>query len=147
MTVTSDKSAERVRLLIIDDSQPSRLVQTFVIEENFENVEVVSGMQPPPLEEILGFDGVVLDERLIGESGIEIARRIHDKNWRIPLMIMTSLRPEDVVFETAYEVVDYVASKSDPKFGVNVMRAFIRQMRRIKAAAGPGRKKAGTRAK
>lgn len=141
MTTASKESAEKVRLLIVDDSQPSRLVQTFVIEENFENVEVVTCMQPPPMKEIMDYDGVVLDERLINESGIDLARRIHQENWRIPLMIMSSLRPDDQLFETAYEVVDYVATKSDPTTAVNVMRAFIRQMRRLKTDASPGKKK------
>ena len=141
MNTGSEKSIGPIRVLIIDDNQPSRMVQTYVIEEQFENVKVVSCMQPPPIEEILGYDAVVIDERLIGESGMDLARQIHQENWRTPLMIMTSLRPDDEIFEKAYEVVDYVATKSDPAMFINIMRAFIRQARRIKAATLAGSQK------
>lgn len=124
-----------VRLLIVDDSQPSRLVQTFTIEEHFENVEVTSKMQPPSMEEMLAHDGVILDERLINESGMDVAAKIHQENWQIPLMIMSSLLPTDDIFKKAYETVDYVATKSNPDMAINILRAFIRQMRRIKAAS------------
>jgi DNA-binding response OmpR family regulator len=87
---------------------------------------------------MLGYDGIILDERLPGERGLEIGRRIQRLNWHIPLMIMTNLRPSDEAFDLAYEVVDYVATKSDPPMFINVMRAFIRQIKRIRAAGQAG---------
>jgi response regulator RpfG family c-di-GMP phosphodiesterase len=133
MKSASDMTMEKVRLLIVDDNQASCVVQTYVIEENFKNVEVTSNIQPPPMEEMLGYDGIILDERLNSDSGIDIAKRIHDENWRIPLMIMTTLRPNNPLFENAYDVVDYVATKGDPAMFVKNMRAFLRQVLRIRA--------------
>jgi DNA-binding response OmpR family regulator len=111
------------------------VVQTVVIENAHKDVAVTSCMLPPSMEEMLGYEGIILDERLPGESGLAIARRIQRLNWRIPIMIMTMMRPSDETFDTAYEAVDYVATKSDPAMFINVMHAFVRQIKRIRAAS------------
>jgi CheY-like chemotaxis protein len=131
---TADRPTKKIRLLLVDDNEPSRLVQTYVIESEFVDVTVVSSALPPPMEQMLGFDGIILDERLINESGVDIASRIHHENWRIPIMIMTTLNPTDEAFESAYKFVDHVATKKDPPMFSKVLQAFIRQIRRIKAA-------------
>lgn len=137
MNKAPDTHTGKIRLLLVDDNAASRIVQTYVIESGFDDVAVVSVDKSPPMDQMLGYDGIVLDQRLIGENGVDIARRIHKKNWQIPIMIMTTLKPTDEIFDTAHEVVDYVATKSDPPMFSNVMRAFIRQIRRIRAASGP----------
>jgi CheY-like chemotaxis protein len=136
MKANTDLRQDKIRLLLVDDNEPSRMVQTYVIESSFEDVAVVSSELVPPLNQMLGYDGIILDQRLIGENGLDIARHIQQENWRIPIMIMTALKPTDETFEKAYEVVDYVATKSDPPMFSNVLRAFIRQIRRISATAG-----------
>ncbi len=136
MKANTDPRKDKIRLLLVDDKEASRMVQTYVIESSFKDVAVVSSELTPPLDQMLGYDGIILDQRLIGENGLDIARHIHQENWRIPIMIMTGLKPTDETFEKAYEVVDYVATKSDPPMFTNVLRAFIRQIRRIRATAG-----------
>lgn len=135
MSTPTDASDRKIRLLIVDDNEPSRIVQSYVIEDRFPDVSVTSCEQPPPIDDMLGYDGIILDERLIRDSGLEIARSIHERNWRLPLMIMTSLRTDDPTFEDAHAVVDYVATKSDPMTFIKVVRAFLRQIRRIQAAS------------
>jgi DNA-binding response OmpR family regulator len=84
---------------------------------------------------MLTYDGIIIDERLVGERGMDVARRIQQENWMIPLMVMTSLQPSDPAFEKAYDFVDYVVTKSDPPMFINAIRALIRQIRRIRAAS------------
>ncbi|HXG29992.1 MAG TPA: response regulator [Nevskiales bacterium] len=126
--------SDKIRLLLIDDAKPARLVQTYVLEHEFRNVSVTGAEQAPPLEQMLEYDGIIIDERLAGERGMDVARRIQQENWMIPLMVMTSLQPSDPAFEKAYEFVDYVVTKSDPPMFINAIRALIRQIRRIRAA-------------
>lgn len=135
MTSTPGMRPGKIRVLLVDDNEASRMVQTYVIESGFEDVAVTCVAKSPPMEQMLGYDGIILDQRLIGETGVDVARQIHQQNWRIPIVIMTMLKPADETFESAYEVVDYVATKSDPPMFSNVLRAFIRQIRRIRAAA------------
>jgi CheY-like chemotaxis protein len=128
--------SDKIRLLLIDDAKPARLVQTYVLEHEFRNVSVIGAEQTPPLEQMLEYDGIIIDERLAGgERGMDVARRIQQENWMIPLMVMTSLQPSDPAFEKAYDFVDYVVTKSDPPMFINAIRALIRQIRRIRAAS------------
>ncbi len=135
MKSAPDRPSDKIRLLLIDDAKPARLVQTYVLEHEFRNVSVTGVEQPPPLEEMLDYDGIIIDERLVGERGMDIARRIQQGNWMIPLVVMSSLQPADPVFEKAYDCVDYVVTKSDPPMFINAMRALIRQIQRIRAAS------------
>jgi CheY-like chemotaxis protein len=123
-----------IRLLLVDDYEPSRMVQSYFIENSNDDVKVVSFEKPPSIDEMLGYDGIILDQKLIGETGIAIAARLSSKNWKIPIMIMTALKPNDDSFQKAYEYVDHVAWKSDPELFGKMLKVFLRQIRRIRAA-------------
>jgi hypothetical protein len=50
MKPTPDMPSDKIRLLLIDDAKPARLVQTYVLEHEFKNVGVTSAELPPPLK-------------------------------------------------------------------------------------------------
>lgn len=125
-----------IRLLLVDDYEPSRVVQTYFIENSCDDVKVASFEKSPSIDEMLGYDGIILDQKLIGETGIGIAARLSGANWKIPIMIMTALQPNDYSFHKAYDYVDHVAWKSDPELFGKMLKVFLRQIRRIKAAGG-----------
>ena len=56
MSMPADTAEKSIRLLLVDDNGPSRMVQSYVIEDKFPEVAVTSCEQPPQLEEMLGYD-------------------------------------------------------------------------------------------
>src|SRR3989344_5679137 len=79
------------RILVIDDELVVRRLLTSVLGAEYEVVTLPSGEDLQPLFESVSPDLVILDIRMPGASGYEVARRI--RNWPsgrdVPLMFLS----------------------------------------------------------
>lgn len=123
-----------IKLLLVDDLKEHRILAKIQIVGSFDDVEVTALAYPPEdLHEVLQYDGMVIDEHLAaGVLGVNVARDIHLIDWRFPMMLYTSNDPRSVPNAMAY--VDYVCSKFDNDHFGQCLRAWIRQIGRLKDA-------------
>lgn len=120
-------SNEPLRLLIIDDRKPDRVLLRDSLYLVLSNV-VITDMERPPqqLSSLLIFDGLIIDQRLAGDLGTGLAREINAIEHRLPIMLCTGLALDAPELIGAYHHAWLVASKGDLARIVAMARAFAR---------------------
>lgn len=140
---------DMIKLLMVDNSYADRkLFQMLLCGGDppwLRNVEMVSIDKPyEDVSEYASFDGVILDYRLSrGENGVDVARAIHEYNWRIPILMMTGV--PDQLPQNVLTFVDRVAAKDvtltdgfNPVDPLLVVRAWLRDIgRAVQAGKRP----------
>ena len=125
----------QIHLLLIDDEEDDRFLFSSFYEQEFAPGLYIDGRSSVPDNPVLlkAFDGIVLDYYIRGEreTGLDIARRIHEDNWRHPPIFLLTGH-DAIVAEDVYDCVDYVASKNDPAQCSLEMRRFVRWLARIR---------------
>lgn len=135
MTVTDltrdNDTATAVSILIVDDEQDMRFLARTVLTragiqvvgeaaDGYEAISKVKELDPPPVPTV-----ILLDNRMPGPSGLEVAAQILD---RIPtqLIILFSAYLDDATIAEATRLgVSQCISKKDVIFLPEVIRALV----------------------
>ena len=103
------------------------------------DVNIVTSTKFPPIEETDNYDGFIFDANAPGASGTEYAAKVHKRDWRKPIMILTGevrlLSPDIKLY------VNHVCDKTlrtdnrnySPNDLWNEIRVFIRTIAAIKS--------------
>jgi CheY-like chemotaxis protein len=135
-----------IRLLLVDDSRADRALFVALLAGDpdhpwLRDVDIVAVDKPlDQVEQYAEYDGVLLDLSLGGGlTGLDIARQIHQFDWRIPTMVITGMH-DDAIPVDALNYTDAVVPKQSARqrqtgdvFGVT--RVFLRNIAR--ARRGP----------
>lgn len=129
-----------VTLLLIDDSDLERRLQSALIVDGLKDldVQVVTASKPlKSMQDYAAYDGIVLEYDLIVTKGIVLLRAIHEALPDIPVVIYTGMETwhTDLVNAEQYGA-SYVLSKNKPADALNKLRAFVRDIKRLKKVAG-----------
>jgi DNA-binding LytR/AlgR family response regulator len=105
----------RARALIVDDEAPARAELRYLLEE-FGHVQVVgeatNGEEALVLLRSLSYDLVLLDIRMPGGTGLEVAAALRELP-RPPKVIFTTAYPDHAVEAFDLEAVDYLVKPFD----------------------------------
>lgn len=98
--------SERARVLVADDDEALReLIVERLAREGFEIVEAGSGFEALDLivlsarGEATGLDLIVMDNRMPGMSGIELARMLRYAELAVPIVLITAFPDHDTIVE------------------------------------------------
>lgn len=105
----------RARCLIVDDEAPAREELRFLLRD-FDDVQVVgeatNAEEALVLIASLEYDVVLLDIRMPGGSGLDVARRLHDAPHQ-PAVIFTTAYPSHAVEAFDLAAADYLVKPFD----------------------------------
>lgn len=88
------------KILIVDDQKGIRLLLNEVFsKEGYKVYQAANGMEALNLIDRETMDGVMLDMKIPGMDGIEILKRIREKNPRLPVFMMTAFEGEEILME------------------------------------------------
>ncbi|MEG3615532.1 LytTR family DNA-binding domain-containing protein [Isoptericola haloaureus] len=125
----------RPKALIVDDEAPARAELRYLLEE-VGQVQVVgeatNGEEALLLLDSLDYDLVLLDVRMPGGSGLEVAAALRDRP-RPPKVIFTTAFPDHAVDAFDLAAVDYLLKPFDAE---RLQRALERALRSDGAGAG-----------
>jgi len=97
--------ALRPRVLVVEDDATLRgLIAARMRREAFEVIEAGSGHEALDLLALsMGddLDLVVMDVRIPGTSGLDIARMLRANDWELPVVLMTAFPDAEIVAEAA----------------------------------------------
>ena len=115
------ESGRKLRILLVEDSEHDRLAFKRTIDRSGAGYEVTYLDNAEAALDLLaqdrsGFDLVISDFMLPGLSGLDLCRRLLEKNFQAPLMILTGSGNEHLAVEALKAgVYDYVVK--DPNNG------------------------------
>ncbi|MBA0124536.1 response regulator transcription factor [Haloechinothrix sp. YIM 98757] len=105
----------RARCLIVDDEAPARAELRYLLD-TFEHVQVVgeatNAEEALTLLRSLHYDVVLLDVRMPGGTGLEVAAALREATHR-PKIIFTTAYPDHAVEAFDLEAVDYLVKPFD----------------------------------
>lgn len=105
----------RARALIVDDEAPARAELRYLLQE-FDHVQVVgeatNGEEALLLLRSLSYDLVLLDIRMPGGTGLEVAAALREQPHP-PKVIFTTAYPDHAVEAFDLEAVDYLVKPFD----------------------------------
>lgn len=88
------------KILIVDDQKGIRLLLNEVFsKEGYKVYQAANGMEALNLIDREAIDGVMLDMKIPGMDGIEILKRIREKNLQLPVFMMTAFEGEEILTE------------------------------------------------
>ena len=100
-----DLRASRPRVLVVEDDATLRgLIAARMRREAFEVIEAGSGHAALDLLALSihdDLDLVVMDVRIPGTSGLDIARMLRANDWELPVVLMTAFPDAEIVAEAA----------------------------------------------
>jgi CheY-like chemotaxis protein len=113
-----------MKILIVDDDPDICIMMRALLQaEGWETEEVTSGQEAlQRLDEISQFDVLVLDYRMPGLTGIELARNLREESG-VPPMIMCSAYLNPEIEDEAKKLGVPTVSKTDLKLLVEMIRA------------------------
>jgi len=115
-------------LVVDDDSSIRSLVSDYLTQNDFRVTAVGTGRE---MLDLLGgeiIDMIVLDLRLPGEDGMQLARRLRDGASRIPIIMLTGRSDEaDRVMGLEFGADDYVTKPFSPRELLARIRAVMRR--------------------
>ncbi len=100
----------RARVLVVDDDEGLRhLIIARMRREGFEVIEACSGFEalealsaasrsPRPHDQL---DLLVMDVRMPGATGLEIARMLRAAGWTVPVVLITAFPDRELLLESA----------------------------------------------
>lgn len=107
-------SRSTTRVLVVDDEPDVRLiVRTLVSGDDWHVEEASSGEEALELLERDEFDVVVLDYRMPGLSGMDVAQRLADRDFSTPIVIYSAYLSHELEAEAA-ELGLPTVDKADP---------------------------------
>ena len=80
-----------MRILIVEDDEPLRaLLRRGLSEDGYVVDAIADGRDCPEYVSDGGYDAIVLDLNLPGESGLSLLRRLRQNECRVPVLILTA---------------------------------------------------------
>jgi two-component system chemotaxis response regulator CheY len=112
-------------LIVDDDPDICVMMRALLRAQGWETEELTSGKEAlARVDELLGFDAVVLDHRMPGVTGIEVARNLRDEGVSRPLIMCSAyLTPE--IEEEAKRLNMPTVSKADLNRLVDTIRQHV----------------------
>lgn len=90
------------RVLIVDDEHGSRFMARLFLEEaGFEPDEAGSGVEALERCGSVDYDVVVLDHRMPGLSGLDVARELTESDYPAQILLFTAYHAPDLEAEAA----------------------------------------------
>jgi two-component system, OmpR family, response regulator len=132
------------RILAVDDDAATRqLIYDYLTENELRVSTVASGQEMATVLQDQAIDLIVLDLRMPGEDGMQIARKLREQS-SIPIIILTGRLDEaDRVMGLELGADDYVTKPFNPRELLARIRTVLR---RTKAAQSPAGKEEVRRA-
>jgi two-component system, OmpR family, response regulator len=120
--------AASVHVLAVDDDPLVRQMITDYLGDNDIRVSTLdSGREVAALIERESIDVVILDLKLPGEDGMQIARRLREK-WDLPIIMLTGRKEEaDRVMGLELGADDYLTKPFSPRELLARIRALLRR--------------------
>jgi two-component system, OmpR family, response regulator len=116
-------------LALDDDPSIRQLVSDYLVANDLRVTTVVSGRELDAAMARETFDLLVLDLRLQGEDGMQIARRLRESSG-IPILMLTGLAEEaDRVMGLELGADDYLTKPFSPRELLARIRALLRRAR------------------
>ncbi len=119
---------EKIRLLLVDDEEEFLTSAATALKRR--GIEVQTACDGESALKIIEqdiFDVVVLDLKMPGIDGTEVARRIREKRYDLPVIILTGHGTISHAFEVVKEsVCDYLAKPCDMDVLVNKIREVVK---------------------
>ncbi len=114
-------------LAVDDDPAIRQLVFDYLVDNEMRVTAVASGAEVADVMAREVFDLVILDRRLKGEDGMQIARRLREASW-IPILMLTGLAEEaDRVMGLELGADDYLTKPFSPRELLARIRALLRR--------------------
>lgn len=124
----NDPERPRARCLIVDDEAPAREELRYLLQD-FEDVQVVgeatNAEEALTLLRSLSYDVVLLDIRMPGDTGLNVAKALADLPHR-PAVIFTTAYPDHAVEAFDLAAADYLVKPFDAS---RLRRALDRALR------------------
>jgi len=118
-------------VLVVDDDPSIRQMIVDYLGDNDIRVTAVAGAQP--IAEVMARDTIdllVLDLRLPGEDGMDVARRLRAESAGLPIIILTGRKDEaDRVMGLELGADDYLTKPFSPRELLARIRALLRRSR------------------
>ena len=118
-----------VNLLYLEDNPADQELMRFYTTR-IEGVKVDCVDQLQEVSEIDKYDGIIVDQYLSQDLGLEYAYLIQKYDWLKPVMLFTG--DQSLVHPDTKVVVDEVCSKDSLSNFTQAFAAFLRQVNRIK---------------
>ena len=118
----------RKRILAVDDDPSIReMVGDYLVEHDFEVLLATNGDEMQQILDSRGADLILLDVRLPGEDGFNLARSIRSKS-QLPIIMLTAQRDEvDRVVGLELGADDYLTKPFSPRELLARIRAVLRR--------------------
>ncbi len=122
-------------LVVDDDPSVRELICTYLGDRDMRVTAVASEREMSEVLKLDAVDLVLLDLRLKGEDGMEIARRLRASS-RLPIIILTGLHDEaDRVMGLELGADDYLTKPFSPRELLARIRALLRRKRMYETVA------------
>lgn len=129
-------------LLIDDDAGFASLVKHLLGQQNNYSFDVVWESETDKILETLKsdkqFDLILIDYFLPGNNGLEIAQKILDSNYQIPIVLLTTNRDIQIAIDAMkYGVVDYLLKEdvSETTFPRTIVNIYEKNLMRKQTEA------------
>ena len=102
------------RLLIVDDQEDIRLILQILLEdEGWDTEQASSGESVLERSDLAArFDGLVVDYKMPGLDGMEVARKVRERGFERPIIVCSAYLDQEVERE-ARSLGAQTVSKSD----------------------------------
>ncbi len=128
----------RTHILVLDDDPSTRqMVSDFLADYDYRVTAVATGARMSEVLELERVDLLVLDLRLPGDDGMQIARRLRADS-DLPIIVVTGRHDEaDRVMALELGADDYVTKPFSPRELLARVRALLRRVRKHDVAPAP----------
>ena len=116
------------RLLIVDDQEDIRLILQILLEdEGWDTEQASSGESVLERSDLAArFDGLVVDYKMPGLDGMEVARTVRERGFERPIIVCSAYLDREVERD-ARSLGAQTVSKSDLKELVATVRREVRE--------------------
>ena len=135
---TSMSSVVQPHILAIDDDSITRqVISDYLLENDFRVTTVATGAEMSQTFAQHAVDLVILDLRLAGEDGMQLARQLRDKG-EIPIIVVSGKRDEaDRVMALELGADDYITKPFSPRELLARIRTVLRRYQTARKALPP----------
>ncbi|HVN41389.1 MAG TPA: response regulator [Steroidobacteraceae bacterium] len=124
-------------LVLDDDPDIRRILTEYLGDQDLRVSAVASGREMLEIVEKEPVDLLLLDLRLPGEDGLDLARRLREFS-NVPIVILSERREEaDRVMGLELAADDYITKPFSPRELLARVRAVLRRMRSADESASP----------
>ena len=143
-TVNETEPASTAHVLVVDDDPSVReLIVDYLSDNDIKVTALSSGHQLADVMQRETFDLLVLDVRMPGQDGMQIAQKLRETS-QLPIIMLTSRRDEaDRVMGLELGADDYLTKPFSPRELLAHIRALLRRARAQQTPAeGPNKVRA-----